>query len=160
MGVVLARAFPFPAGYQALLSGDNLAANLGRLEPFLGLLPLVIVTQNLRVLLLGALLGTFTFGVLGILVFMAPWAVLAFLAAQVALAGGSPLAFLLATVVPHGLVELPALFLAAAAALPLVTAAANVGELEDALGHAEDLFSLLIRSGQGQNFVSMRRDQE
>ena len=117
LGVVLARAFPFPAGYQALLSGDNLAANLGRLEPFLGLLPLVIVTQNLRVLLLGALLGTFTFGVLGILVFMAPWAVLAFLAAQVALAGGSPLAFLLATVVPHGLVELPALFLAAAAAL-------------------------------------------
>jgi stage II sporulation protein M len=49
--------------------------------------------------------------------FALPWAVLSYVALPMAAAGENPLLFLLATVVPHGVLEIPALLLAGAAAL-------------------------------------------
>jgi stage II sporulation protein M len=91
--------------------------NLGYLQVFAGALPTFIFFNNLRVLVLQSLLGVFTFGVVGIFIFMLPWGIVGFATAQFALAGENPLAFLLATIVPHALVELPAILLASAAAL-------------------------------------------
>jgi uncharacterized membrane protein SpoIIM required for sporulation len=61
--------------------------------------------------------GVFTFGVLGVLVFALPWGIVGYLAVQFSLAGESPFTFLLAAVIPHASLELPALLLAFAAGL-------------------------------------------
>lgn len=117
MGVALAFIYRFPPDMLAQFTGDQIAANLDQLQIVARGLPLAIFFQNVRVLLLLALLGTFTFGILGILVFMAPWVIVGFAAGQIFLAGENPLLFIAATVLPHAIFELPAIMLAAAAAL-------------------------------------------
>jgi len=117
MGVVLAFLYKLPPDMLARFSGDQISANLSELEFMLGALPLLIFQQNMRVLLLAALLGTFTFGVLAILIFMLPWVVVGFAGGQIFLAGENPFLFMLGAIVPHALIELPALMLAMAAAL-------------------------------------------
>lgn len=76
------------------------------------------VSQNLRVLALATLLAVFSFGTLGLILVMVPFALLGFILAQVIAAGLSPLPFFTA-VLPHSLVEIPAIVLAGAAALRL-----------------------------------------
>jgi len=117
VGIVMAKQYPFPEDLKSQLSGQNMLTNLAGLEVYLSALPLFIVSQNVRALLLQTILGIFTLGVLGVLVFMLPWGVISFIAMQFYLAGESPLQFLLATVIPHATVELPALLLVGAAAL-------------------------------------------
>jgi len=117
MGVVLANIYTFPPDIQAEFTSENITANLGELEIVLGALPRIIFTQNIRVLILAALLGTFTFGVLAILIFMLPWILIGFAAGQVYLAGEDPLLFLAGTILPHAIIELPAILLAMSAAL-------------------------------------------
>jgi len=79
----------------------------------------VISLQNLRAVLIATLLGIFSFGVLGMLVLMLPMVIIGFVAANVSLAGHSALTFLVALVLPHGLLEIPAIILAGAAILNL-----------------------------------------
>ena len=117
LGIVLANTYAFPDALRAEITGENIADNLEALEMFLAALPMLIFFQNIRALLLQSLLGVFTFGVLGILVFMMPWGVISFVATQFYLAGQDPFTFVLATVVPHAIFELPALLIAAAAGL-------------------------------------------
>jgi uncharacterized membrane protein SpoIIM required for sporulation len=121
LGVVLAGRFVLPAEMQQELTGSNMVENLEQLEVLLAGLPFVIMVQNIRALLLQAILGVFTLGVLGVLVFMLPWALIGFVAAQFALAGQSPWQFLLASIIPHAVVELPALLIISAAALRWAT---------------------------------------
>lgn len=73
-------------------------------------------TNNLRLILLQMLLGVFTLGVLGLLVFAVPWVMLGYWLMQVWLAGGSVLTAVFA-LSPHGTIELIALLIAGAAAL-------------------------------------------
>ncbi|MCB8949768.1 MAG: stage II sporulation protein M [Ardenticatenaceae bacterium] len=117
IGIFMARQFPFPDDLKAQLSGQNMLTNLAGLEVYLSALPLFIVSQNVRALLLQTILGIFTLGVLGVLIFMLPWGIISFIAMQFYLAGENPSQFLLATVVPHAIVELPSLLLVGAAAL-------------------------------------------
>lgn len=130
LGVILAGQYELSAPIQEQLRQTDLAANLAQLEGTLERLPLLIFTHNLRVILIALILGTFTFGVLSLLVLMLPWVLLSFVAAQLQLAGGSAASFLFATVAPHGVLELPALMLVAAAALRWQTAiiAPGIGE--------------------------------
>lgn len=117
VGIFMARQFPFPDDLKAQLNGQNMLTNLAGLEVYLAALPLFIVGQNVRSVLLQTILGIFTLGVLGVLIFMLPWAIISFIATQFYLAGTNPGQFLLATVVPHAIVELPTLLLIGAAAL-------------------------------------------
>ena len=117
LGVFLAYRFEFSPSLKMELTGSNMTDNLRSLQMVLAALPMLIFLQNIRALALQVLLGVFTFGVLGILVFMLPWGVISFIAAQFYLAGQNPFTFVLATVVPHALIELPALLIAAAAGL-------------------------------------------
>lgn len=80
---------------------------------------LIIWLQNLRAVLIATLLGIFSFGVLGMLILMLPMVIIGFVAANVSLAGHSALTFLVALVLPHGLLEIPAIILAGAAILNL-----------------------------------------
>ncbi|MCP4358255.1 MAG: ABC transporter permease subunit [Chloroflexi bacterium] len=116
-GIWLGYEYTLPASLQAELTGDNLIRNLEQYSFLLAALPIAIILQNLRVIALQALLGVFTFGVLGVFIFMLPWVVIAYLATQFALAGQNPYQFLLATIIPHGVIELTALLITAAAAL-------------------------------------------
>ncbi|NLE46644.1 MAG: ABC transporter permease subunit [Chloroflexi bacterium] len=78
-----------------------------------------IWTNNVRALLIAAVLGVFSFGVIAIILLMAPLSIVAFFAAQAAHMGYSPLLFLAAFVLPHGVIELPAAVVATALAVRL-----------------------------------------
>lgn len=115
--IVVANNYPFSARMQADLTGDNLSGNLSQLQLSLGALPTFIFLNNMRVMALQVLLGLFSFGVLGVFIFMLPWGIIGYITAQFALAGENPFTFLLAAVIPHAIIEFPAILIAAAAAL-------------------------------------------
>ncbi|MBN1203232.1 MAG: stage II sporulation protein M [Anaerolineae bacterium] len=105
----------FEANDETLL--DNLQSwfELGQDNPQLIALA---VGQNLRVLLAATILAVFTFGVMALLLVMIPFGILGFIMAQVTMSDLSVLPFLLG-VIPHGVIEIPAIIIAGAAALRL-----------------------------------------
>jgi uncharacterized membrane protein SpoIIM required for sporulation len=117
LGALLSRFYPFPDTMLASMTRSQMVDNMSYLQLIAYKLPPYIILQNLRVLALSALLGLFTFGVMGIAIFILPWGLLSFLGGQLALAGEDPLLFMLGTIAPHATLELPALLLAGAAAL-------------------------------------------
>lgn len=80
---------------------------------------LTIWLHNLRAILIATVFGIFTFGVLGLLVVMLPIFLIGFFAASVSAIGISPGVFLGAFVLPHGVLEIPAMIIAGAAILKL-----------------------------------------
>lgn len=79
----------------------------------------VVWFHNLRTVTLATLLGLFTFGVMGIVVLLLPFGIIGFFAVTAARAGIAPYLFLSALVLPHGVLEIPAIALAGAAILRL-----------------------------------------
>jgi uncharacterized membrane protein SpoIIM required for sporulation len=75
--------------------------------------------HNLRVLVLATVLGIFSFGVLAVIVLMLPFIVIGYFMANMANVGLNPLVFFTALVLPHGILEIPAIILAGAAILRL-----------------------------------------
>ena len=78
-----------------------------------------VLSNNVRALLLAALLAIFSFGTLAVALLMAPLAIVFFFVAQAARLGYSPLLFFVAFVLPHGVLELPAASIATALAVRL-----------------------------------------
>jgi uncharacterized membrane protein SpoIIM required for sporulation len=78
-----------------------------------------IFWHNLWVLALAGLLAMISLGVLAILWLMIPMGLVGFMGGQMAWLGYSPLTFLAAFVLPHGLFEIPAAAIATAFALQL-----------------------------------------
>lgn len=76
------------------------------------------VLQNSRVLIAATILAVFTFGVLALILVSVPFGLLGFILAQVVASHLSPLPFFMA-VIPHAVVEIPAILIAGAAALRL-----------------------------------------
>lgn len=79
---------------------------------------LFIVWQNARVLLAATVLAVFTFGTAALILTPAAYAIMGYVLAQFALSGYS-LSIFAAGVLTHGVVEIPAIVLATAAALRL-----------------------------------------
>jgi uncharacterized membrane protein SpoIIM required for sporulation/ABC-type transport system involved in multi-copper enzyme maturation permease subunit len=77
-----------------------------------------IVIQNGRILLAALILSIFSFGVAALILTPAVYVILGYLIAQLSLSGNS-LNIMLAAVLPHGIIEIPVIVLAAAAALRL-----------------------------------------
>ncbi|MDX2160960.1 MAG: stage II sporulation protein M [bacterium] len=77
-----------------------------------------IMWQNLSILLGALLLSMFTFGVAALVLTPATYLILGFLTVQIVNAGYSP-AIIGAAVLPHGLVEIPVIIIATAAAFRL-----------------------------------------
>jgi uncharacterized membrane protein SpoIIM required for sporulation len=75
--------------------------------------------HNLKVIAASTLLGLFSFGVIGLLVLMTPFAIIGYFMANAAYAGISPGLFLVALVLPHGILEIPAIIITGAAVLHL-----------------------------------------
>lgn len=75
--------------------------------------------HNIRAELLMMAAGIFSFGVLGMLLFLMNFSVIGGVLAATKLVGFSPLMVFVAGILPHGIVELPSVILAAAAVLYL-----------------------------------------
>jgi uncharacterized membrane protein SpoIIM required for sporulation len=118
IGLDLASTFTLPAD---LLQFDNLAGSLDSHFRLLGLFTgrgaLNILLINLRAIALAAFLGVFTFGVMAVVLLMAPVMIVGYFAGNAALAGTEASQFMMALVVPHALFEVPAALLAGAVIL-------------------------------------------
>lgn len=76
-----------------------------------------VILHNLRVIVLASVLGLFSFGVLGVIVLMIPMVMLGYLLTNLIMAGFASVA--VATVLPHGILEIPVMILAGAAIIRL-----------------------------------------
>ncbi|MCK4800823.1 MAG: stage II sporulation protein M [Anaerolineales bacterium] len=74
----------------------------------------IIFIHNLRAIALASLLGVFSFGVLGIITLVLPFSIIGYFTAIASQTGLSPWTFLLGFVIPHGIVEVPAIILTGA----------------------------------------------
>jgi len=120
VGLAYADKFPLPPDFVQLQGMSSQFS--GQLQKFGLFTPrgaFLILFLNLRALLLAALLGIFSVGVLSVVILMAPLGLAGYFAGQVALAGANPALFLAAFILPHGIFEIPAALLAGAAILRL-----------------------------------------
>lgn len=120
LGFQLASRFTLPAElFRFDFLGDQLADQFAGFGFFSGRGWLTILAINLRAILLATVLGVFSFGVLAVVLLMAPVGIIGYFAGNAALAGFSVIRFLTALVVPHAILEIPAAILAGAAILEL-----------------------------------------
>lgn len=75
--------------------------------------------HNLRVILLATIMGIFSFGVLAVIILMLPFILIGYFMASITSVGIHPLTFFGVLVLPHGLLEIPAILLAGGAILRL-----------------------------------------
>ena len=115
IGYAFADRYQLPPG---MLGLEQVSAETFTALPAVDWLPAFTVwgvfSNNLRALLLAALLAVFSFGTLAVALLMVPLAIVFFFVAQVARLGYDPLLFFAAFVLPHGLLELPAASIATA----------------------------------------------
>jgi len=78
-----------------------------------------IFLHNIRAISLASLMGIFSFGVLGIIALVLPFGIIGYFAALIGQTSISPGMFLLGFVVPHGVVEIPAIILTGALIIQL-----------------------------------------
>jgi len=127
LGVDLARTFTLPAD---LFQWDGIGGEMAEYLDAFNLMGtagwLRILFVNVRAIIIATLLGAFTFGVLGVILLMITFGLIGYFAGNVALAGGSLSQFLIAFILPHGVLEIPAAILAGAAILQLGSAALRI----------------------------------
>ncbi|MGB2894991.1 MAG: stage II sporulation protein M [Anaerolineales bacterium] len=85
-----------------------------------------ILWTNIRALLLATILGVFSFGVLSVILLMAPMAITGYFAGFLTQAGQGAAQYITALVLPHAILEVPAAILAGAAILQLGMAAISL----------------------------------
>ncbi len=78
--------------------------------------------NNIRSLLLALVLGAFSFGSIAVVLLMIPIGLVTFVSGLIGGVGYNPIVFLVAFILPHGLLELPAAIIATAGALRIGTA--------------------------------------
>lgn len=104
--------------------------------------------HNIRTIILASLLGLFSFGVLGMIIMMLPLVVVGYFMASLTTIGLSPVLFFTAFVLPHGILEIPAIILAGAAILrlgaTLATPAQGQGIGEAMLRSLADWFKVIL----------------
>jgi uncharacterized membrane protein SpoIIM required for sporulation len=120
IGHVYATRYPLPPG---LVSLEGVSVEMFSDLPAVDWLPTFtiwgVLGNNIRALLLAALMAIFSFGTLAVALLMAPLAIVFFFVTQVAQMGYSPALFFATFVLPHGLLEVPAASIATALAVRL-----------------------------------------
>ncbi len=117
MGWLMAQWYPLPQEVLGQLRTEEGVARLTAVQELLNQLPFLIFAHNLRAIALTVIVGTLSFGVASVLAFMLPWIIIAYTAVQFAFIGESPWLFVGTAVLPHAIVELPAMLLVIGAAL-------------------------------------------
>jgi uncharacterized membrane protein SpoIIM required for sporulation/ABC-type transport system involved in multi-copper enzyme maturation permease subunit len=124
IGVVLATQYTLPSEiFSISTSQADLESTLRQFGMFSSEGVWKIFFTNMRALALATLLGAFTFGVLSLVVLMAPLIIIGYIFGNLFLAGADAMTYMLALVVPHAIFEVPAAVLAGAAILQLGMAA-------------------------------------
>lgn len=149
VGWTYAQSHPLPAGAFQVGSLPPEPLKVPVASPLLPPLePLPIFLHNARALVLGAVGAPLSFGALPVLLAMLPVGLMGFFAGEVALAGQAPGTFLLAFVAPHGVLEIPAAWLAYAfalrAGLAVVSPSRERGGLLEALADFLRVFVLVV----------------
>jgi len=123
IGLALSNVFVFPI---ETLNFDQLqrgipaeVSGFGTIHFFSAGGVLAIWWHNIQSILLATVFGLFSFGVLGILLIMLPFTIIGYFTGVIATAGIPAGLFVTATVLPHGILEIPAIILAGAAILKL-----------------------------------------
>jgi uncharacterized membrane protein SpoIIM required for sporulation/ABC-type transport system involved in multi-copper enzyme maturation permease subunit len=93
---------------------NQMVAQTGLLPAFT---PWAVFFNNVRSLVAAAVLAFFSMGILAILLLLAPTVISVYIAMQVGKAGINPWIFMAVTLLPHGILELPAAIIATAQAM-------------------------------------------
>jgi len=108
-GAFFAPIYPLPPGSVDLSSLPADAFDNMQMVSFLPTFSTWGIFQhNAGVIFVSSLLGIFSFGVIPIILLMAPLALVGYFAGAVALLGFNPWVFLATFILPHGILELPA----------------------------------------------------
>jgi len=127
IGFRLAKDFRLPAEmFRVEGIPEALRTEFARMDFGSGSGWLWVVGTNLRAVLLSSLLGTFSFGVMAVILLMAPVGIVGYFAGNFALAGQDASRLVLGLVAPHGILEIPAAILAGAAIVQLGLAALSL----------------------------------
>ncbi len=118
-GLYFAESFPFPAQFAA---NEQLPTEFLRFARRARVLHAGrnagdFLSQRCRRSFLASILGAISLGIMGLVIMMLPIGIIAYATAILARGGFAPGLFLLGLVLPHGIVEIPAMALAGAAIL-------------------------------------------
>jgi uncharacterized membrane protein SpoIIM required for sporulation len=120
VGVWGIRRFPLPVEAFSLAKVQDIET-LGSMVTQSGLLasfsPWAIFSNNARALLVAAGGALISIGIIALLLLMAPVVIIVYIVGQIGGVGFNPWFFLAVTVLPHGILELPAAILATAQAM-------------------------------------------
>jgi uncharacterized membrane protein SpoIIM required for sporulation len=112
MGVWLAQRFPIPR--EAFPLDDISASTFAQVQK-IQLLPEIstsfIFSNNLRVMILAALASIFSFGALALILVLINGALVSYLISQIVMLGFNPWIFVAAFILPHGILEIPAIII-------------------------------------------------
>jgi uncharacterized membrane protein SpoIIM required for sporulation/ABC-type transport system involved in multi-copper enzyme maturation permease subunit len=118
VGLFLAARYPFPVvRLESETYRNEFLKSIGSLGFFSAEGTFSIFLHNIEVFLLASVLGVISLGVVGLVVLMLPMGIIAYAAVPMAQAGMPPWIYVLGFVLPHGIVELPAIWLTGAAIL-------------------------------------------
>jgi uncharacterized membrane protein SpoIIM required for sporulation/ABC-type transport system involved in multi-copper enzyme maturation permease subunit len=117
IGEGMVDRYPFLIPADRLKGAGESLTSLEKVLPLFGVGSIGLVWwQNVRVLLVGLVIGIFTFGVLGVFPLMATMAVTGYLV-QLLNVNGVEIGSILVLLLPHGIFEIPAAIIATAAVL-------------------------------------------
>lgn len=123
LGGLQAQHYPLP---QEALNWQNIEEGMVTGVEEIGLIRFfsvesvgIIFLHNMRVIALASVLGIFSFGVLGLIILVLPLGLIGYFTAVASQTGVSISRFLLAFVLPHGIVEIPAIVITGAVVLRL-----------------------------------------
>jgi uncharacterized membrane protein SpoIIM required for sporulation/ABC-type transport system involved in multi-copper enzyme maturation permease subunit len=123
IGLAYAKVFVFPVdtlNFEQLRNGlPTEISGVGTIRFFSASGVFTIWLHNLETILLATVFGLFSFGVLGSLLIILPFVVIGYFAGAIAGAGIPAWLFVTAAVLPHGILEIPAIVLSGAAILKL-----------------------------------------
>jgi uncharacterized membrane protein SpoIIM required for sporulation len=126
IGAALLLGFAYAAQYRLPFAAVDVEDVVHQFQDYLSALDFVsvrgaawVILTNVRALAIATAVGIFSCGVLGVVLLMAPLALVGYFAGQVSLIGLNPLEFFVAFILPHGVFEIPAAILEGAAILRL-----------------------------------------
>lgn len=119
-GILLAQQYPLPADAFPI---DQISAESFERVERINFLPSIstsgIFINNARVLILAAVLSVFSFGALTLLLALINLGLVSFIIAEVVMMGINPWLFVTTFILPHGVLEIPALLIGLAFALKI-----------------------------------------
>jgi uncharacterized membrane protein SpoIIM required for sporulation/ABC-type transport system involved in multi-copper enzyme maturation permease subunit len=117
IGIQLTYRFQIPLKALSMDTATDRLSTFVRFSPLFSVSPVFgIWWQNIRALVIAMVLGTFSFGILGMIPLFATMTITGYLAALLVGNGIPPISFV-GLVLPHGIIEIPAAILATAAVL-------------------------------------------